>query len=194
MPLCWDCSEWLHHIEIRTNCQTVADCIDAYIALSKKVFKIDNVLMNAIPLDDDRCRFSSTDLENEIKTMLRTKLGGDDYTMGGSQAQQGTKTFVVATKAVHADGVPTVFRSYKGNGVRPSRCKIWQAARATSAAPSYFREMFIDDPPPGMDFMDGGLLHNNPSSIALQEARCIWPTIKHFGLVSIGTGRPKSVR
>lgn len=36
---------------------------------------------------------------------------------------------------------------------------IWQAARATSAAPHYFDSVKID----GVSYVDGGLGYNNPS-------------------------------
>jgi hypothetical protein len=61
---------------------------------------------------------------------------------------------------------------------------IWQAARATSAAPFYFPEMKFK----GVSFWDGGLLNNNPidqlwdaRSDASMPATCI---------LSLGTGRP----
>jgi predicted acylesterase/phospholipase RssA len=102
-------------------------------------------------------------------------------------------TFVVAKMALHTDGPPTVFRSYSGEGIRPSKCGIWQAARATSAAPSLFKEMYIDNPRPGIKYVDGGLGHNNPSELALVEAARIWPTSQRFCLLSIGTGRQRAV-
>jgi predicted acylesterase/phospholipase RssA len=84
---------------------------------------------------------------------------------------------------------PTVFRSYAGENVRPSKCAIWQAARATSAAPSFFKEMFIDIPPPGISYIDGGLGYNNPAELALGEAAELWPASTNICLLSIGTGR-----
>jgi len=53
--------------------------------------------------------------------------------------------------------------------------------------------MFVDVPAPGGWYVDGGLRHNNPSQLALDEARRIWPIVKRFCLVSIGTGRQKNV-
>jgi hypothetical protein len=53
--------------------------------------------------------------------------------------------------------------------------------------------MFIDIPAPGGWFVDGGLAHNNPSELALAEARNIWTSVKRFCLVSIGTGQQTDV-
>jgi predicted acylesterase/phospholipase RssA len=102
-------------------------------------------------------------------------------------------TFVVANKSLHADTWPTILRSYRCTGANASKCAIWQAARATTAHPSFFKPIHIDIPPPGEVFVDGGYMYNNPSELVLREARKIWPTIKRFSLVSIGAGRQKSV-
>lgn len=171
------------------------ECITAYTELSKKVFRIDQVLANKIPLGDDCCRFDSEDLENVVKDIVQERLGSPNCLLSEipQRPYPVVCTFVVAKKALHADGPPTVFRSYSGDGIRPSKCAIWKAARATSAAPSYFKEMFVETPAPGINYVDGGLGHNNPSQVALDEARRIWPTMKHFGVLSIGTGRQKGV-
>lgn len=103
-------------------------------------------------------------------------------------------TFVVATQALHADGPPTLFRSYRCTGYNANKCAIWQAARATSAAPTFFKPIEIDVPPQGSFLGDGGLTHNNPAELALSEAQRIWSTVKHFCLVSVGTGLLKSAK
>jgi predicted acylesterase/phospholipase RssA len=104
-------------------------------------------------------------------------------------------TFVVAKHAVNADGPPAIFRSYCGDGVSMSKCAIWQAVRATTASPSLFKPMHIEEPRPGGTYIDGGIGFNNPSEIALVEARRIWTTTdRKFCLVSIGTGRQAAVR
>ncbi|KAI7464465.1 hypothetical protein KC357_g3977 [Hortaea werneckii] len=46
------------------------------------------------------------------------------------------------------------------------RVFVWEAARATSAAPHYFKEINIQ----GYQYMDGGLVENNPSCEAWREA------------------------
>jgi hypothetical protein len=42
--------------------------------------------------------------------------------------------------------------------------------------------------------VDGGLAYNNPGELALSEAQRLWSSVKKFSLVSVGTGRSKSVR
>lgn len=99
-------------------------------------------------------------------------------------------TFVVATKALHADAPATVFRSYQCEDHDASECAIWKAARATSAAPTFFKPIQIER---GV-FVDGGLAHNNPGELALIEAQKIWKTVNRFCLVSVGTGRLATIR
>jgi calcium-independent phospholipase A2-gamma len=62
--------------------------------------------------------------------------------------------------------------------------KVWEALRASTAAPSYF-DMFTRD---GKVFRDGGMIANNPASIALHEAKCLWPDKRIDMLLSVGTG------
>ena len=159
--------------------------------MSEKVFNVDHVVPGKIPTGDDHCRFDATVLENAIKRLIEEKLGDSNAYM----ADMGSKlcpTFVVATSAANAEGPPVLFRSYGCEGFNANKCAIWQAARCTSAAPSFFRRMFVNVPAPGGWYIDGGLRHNNPSQLALDEAHRIWPTVKRFCLVSIGTGRQKN--
>lgn len=102
-------------------------------------------------------------------------------------------TFVIAKKNLDASGPPTIFRTYGTEGIRPNKCPLWQAARATTAAPSFFKPTYIAIPPPGIHYVDGGLGYNNPAQIALVEAHRIWPDSEHFCLVSIGTGHQKAL-
>ena len=180
----------------RTNDQTVQECINAYLDLSKEVFKVDQVLLQKIPVGDDQCRFDYKVLEEVMQIMIEDRLNSKNCSMSetANAPYHVCSTFVVAKMAKHTDGPPTVFRSYSGKGIQSSRCAIWQAARATSAAPSFFKEMYIDNPLPGINYVDGGLGHNNPAEVALEEAGQIWPTAKHFCLISIGTGHRGAVR
>ena len=163
--------------------------------MSERVFNIDQVTAGNIPTGDDRCRFDATVLENIIKSLIEEKLGDANASMADTSSSESKPcpTFVVATSTANAEGPPVLFRSYGCEGYNANKCPIWQAARCTSAAPSFFRPMFVDVPAPGGWYIDGGLSHNNPSQLALDEARRIWPTVKRFCLVSIGTGRQKNV-
>jgi predicted acylesterase/phospholipase RssA len=81
--------------------------------------------------------------------------------------------------------IAVLFRTYQSRETH-SGCKIWEAARATSAAPTFFERIEIGDKQP---FIDGGLGHNNPSKLVLEEAKVVFPNRPIGCLVSIGTGQ-----
>lgn len=88
-------------------------------------------------------------------------------------------------------GFPVIIRSYDKGNLRASKCPIWQAARATSAAPGYFASQRIGS----RDFVDGGVGTNNPVEVVLEEAEDLWPG-RPITLISIGTGScaPRNAR
>ncbi|KAL3519481.1 hypothetical protein ACH5RR_017630 [Cinchona calisaya] len=65
-------------------------------------------------------------------------------------------------------------------------CKhlVWQAIRASSAAPYYFDD-FSDG---AHSWQDGAIVANNPTIFAIREAQLLWPDSKIDCLVSIGCG------
>ena len=71
-------------------------------------------------------------------------------------------------------------------------CEIWEAARATSAAPTFFSAIEIGPTGSKVRYVDAGLGYNNPVKQVVAEAAT------YFGsdalvtcVVSIGTGQPK---
>lgn len=85
--------------------------------------------------------------------------------------------------------IPVVFRTYRSREP-DSNCKIWEAARATSAAPTFFKQIEIGRKQP---FVDGGWGRNNPSRVVLDEAKAVFGNRKIGCLVSIGTGQVKVI-
>ena len=110
---------------------------------------------------------------------------------------------VIAWKEFTVKGtrVPYLFRSYehpKHDGVLYERnpdsnidYPIWQVARATSAAPTYFKAVKLKPKDEEFEFIDGGLGANNPSEEVYQSVEQL--SKNHRGavseLVSIGTGK-----
>ena len=80
--------------------------------------------------------------------------------------------------------IPVLFRTYLSRETH-SGCKIWEAARATSAAPTFFKRIEIGREQP---FVDGGLGRNNPSRVVLDEANTLFRARPIGCLVSIGAG------
>lgn len=82
-----------------------------------------------------------------------------------------------------------LFRSYQSVESH-SGCKIWEAARATSAAPTFFKPIEIGRKQP---FIDGGMGCNNPSRVVLEEAYKLFGDSYIGYILSIGTGHPKTI-
>jgi len=85
--------------------------------------------------------------------------------------------------------IPVFFRTYQSHETH-SGCRIWEAARATSAAPTFFKRIEIGRKQP---FIDGGLGRNNPSRVVLDEARAVFGKRRIGCLVSIGTGQAQII-
>jgi hypothetical protein len=83
---------------------------------------------------------------------------------------------------------PRLFRTYSVDKYESFDCAIWEAARATSAAPTFFKRIFIGIPPMSEPFVDAGLGCNNPIKQLLNEAEYIFPHQHIACIVSIGTG------
>ena len=99
-------------------------------------------------------------------------------------------SFVCARNALHMNAnIPVLFRTYLSCETHPG-CKIWEAARATSAAPTFFKRIEIGREQP---FIDGGLGRNNPSRVVLDEANTLFRTRPIGCLVSIGTGQAEII-
>ena len=96
---------------------------------------------------------------------------------------------VGASDVTHAAG-PTLFRTYEVAKNRTYNCTIWEAARATSAAPTFFKRVKIGPPTSGVEFVDAGLGYNNPVKEVIAEAvRVFGEEAQIACVVSIGTGQ-----
>ncbi|KAI9861482.1 MAG: hypothetical protein M1824_002374 [Vezdaea acicularis] len=161
--------------------------------------------------------YETTSLEGALKEAYCELYNRQEYLFGGSIASH-TSQRKVAVVSTFSDGQAAVLSNYnrvdggKGKVVpqhpycainvifvgpyhfqRPEKketeLEIWEAARATSAAPTFFQPFFHKASE--REYKDGGLYHNNPVVIADSERKLIWPEIacRHPDVfLSIGTG------
>jgi len=79
---------------------------------------------------------------------------------------------------------PYMFRSYDGGCM----ARLWEAARATSAAQTYFPAFKLGD----KVLWDGGNACNNPAALALSGAVQLWGKDEDYAIVSLGCGSTAS--
>lgn len=81
-------------------------------------------------------------------------------------------------------------RNYPSQFEEHIQCTIWQAARATSAAPTFFDPITFTN---GVTFCDGALRDNNPISALIHEVDTEFPSRQISAIVSLGTGVAASI-
>ncbi|NXE23907.1 PLPL8 phospholipase, partial [Ardeotis kori] len=165
------------------------DCEELYRKLGSDVFK-QNVIVGTVKMGWSHAFYDSDIWEK----MLKEKMGSN---LMIETARNSKCPKVAAVSTIVSRGTPLkafVFRNYnhfpgvKSHYIGGCQYKLWQAIRASSAAPGYFQEYIL-----GNDLhQDGGLLLNNPSALAVHECKCLWPDVPLQCLISLGTGRYES--
>jgi predicted acylesterase/phospholipase RssA len=165
-----------------SNNRSVDDTILKYATFSQKVFSTE--------WTHDKSKFDHEVLEQEIKDVIAAAVPGDQSSSTQLEDRRVDlcRTFVVAT-SLKAGGAVRM-RSFGTRYADPFPACIWQVARATSAAPTYFLPIKID----AVLYGDGGTGWNNPAKEAIEEARKIWPGRPIGILVSIGTGLEEALQ
>ena len=139
---------------------------------------------------------------------MMLELCGEHQPLRQRRGTHGPRAFAVATRCGAAGLEPYLFRTYTcGTGedgssggdsdadervaeasapplAGTSDAELWQAIEATSAAPVIFPTSALR----GMRLADGGLVANNPTLLALREARALWPGRPIGLVVSLGCG------
>lgn len=126
--------------------------------------------------------------ENELEKILY-KMCGDSLVLDSNQFDC-PRVFCVSTKVNMYPAAPKLWRNYNYPPNQQSRYQgtfrvnTMTAVRATTAAPTFFTPVQWE----GGLFADGALVANNPTAIALQEAKALYPGVPIELVVSIGTG------
>lgn len=148
--------------------------------------------------------FKAKVLESEIKSVVGESLGperadarmledeGQEQCCKMYMDQSGNMSntnsicrFVCATPALNV-AFRRRFRNYSVSRHESYNCTIWEAGRATSAAPTFFKRIKID----GEHFVDAGLGCNNPIKEVISEAQLVFGKERKVDcIVSIGTGK-----
>ncbi|KAB1276302.1 Calcium-independent phospholipase A2-gamma [Camelus dromedarius] len=165
------------------------ECEELYRKLGSDVFS-QNVIVGTVKMSWSHAFYDSQAWENILKDKMGSSLMIET-------ARNPTCPKVAAVSTIVNRGLMPkafVFRNYghfpgtNSHYLGGCQYKMWQAIRASSAAPGYFAEYAL-----GNDLhQDGGLLLNNPSALAMHECKCLWPDVPLECMVSLGTGRYES--
>ncbi|XP_054420150.1 calcium-independent phospholipase A2-gamma isoform X3 [Pteronotus mesoamericanus] len=165
------------------------ECEELYRKLGTDVFS-QNVIVGTVKMSWSHAFYDSQTWEKILKDRMGSSLMIET-------ARNPTCPKVAAVSTIVNRGITPkafVFRNYghfpgvNSHYLGGCQYKMWQAIRASSAAPGYFAEYAL-----GNDLhQDGGLLLNNPSALAMHECKCLWPDVPLECIVSLGTGRYES--
>ncbi|KAI1860278.1 uncharacterized protein JN550_011656 [Neoarthrinium moseri] len=171
---------------------SVDECIDKYLSLSAEAFQRkrlkSNIAGRAKSLWKAEGAYQSDALADAFKEAARLFEGDEDALLLSAEPQ--CRVFVCSFAKMM--NTRTLFRSYPLEAGRGSTtttgCTIWEAARATSAAATFFDPLIIGS----QAYVDGATGLNNPVEVVLDEAKAIWPNAlsRIHTIVSIGTGVP----
>jgi predicted acylesterase/phospholipase RssA len=89
--------------------------------------------------------------------------------------------------------IPRLFRTYRVPKNESFDCTIWEAARATTAAPTFFKGIEIGGPGWKERFIDGAFGRNNPIGQVFEEAELVFPNGRVACAISIGTGQAQTI-
>jgi patatin-like phospholipase/acyl hydrolase len=78
-----------------------------------------------------------------------------------------SRSVVLAITKANIDTRPTLFTTYDSSAAFQD-CTIWQVARATSAATTFFKSIELGRDK--IEFIDAGFGYNNPCEVLIEEA------------------------
>ncbi|KAG9125193.1 hypothetical protein FRC07_008615 [Ceratobasidium sp. 392] len=181
---------------------SVQDTIQAYVGLAEGVFSETKWIWK-------EGTYRASNLERAIKVIVGrygipetnraevpaqerderdAKVGSNVRMLEREDNKDRCRVFVCSVTADNFSS-PTLFRTYIVPANTVADCYIWEAARATSAAPKFFKPIIIEENGVKMRYIDGGLRCNNPTKELLSEAANYFAGRTVACILSIGTGR-----
>jgi len=166
---------------------SVPEAIKEYAHLIESVF-------SERKLKFQRGAFKASKLESAITDVVlkySTSSSDDGRMLDPRHQNDVCKTFVCAVPG-SSMVAPILFRTYPARDNASVNCFIWEAARATCAAPLLFKRFTMDHNGVMEDYIDSGRTCLNPQSQVAKEAgRIFTQPITYF--VSLGTGHAELV-
>ncbi|KAG5635302.1 hypothetical protein H0H81_011773 [Sphagnurus paluster] len=151
----------------------IDEAIKAYVELTKDVFS------HKKPSRSSKV-FKATRLETKMKEIIQSVGLPPDVCMSADEGPH-CFTFVCATTCAKISD-PQLFRSYQVGANQNYNCTVWEAVRATTAAPEFFKSINIGNDPKE-EFLGGSLGYSNPTKLLLDEAKDIF-ALRHVACIS----------
>ncbi|KAH8588048.1 phospholipase, patatin family protein [Bisporella sp. PMI_857] len=171
----------------------VPSCIKAYTRLASEVFHEAGLSFN-LAKGKVKGKYDSGKLKQAIKRVIVDAGFGEDEPMLDNESS--CKVFVITKMATI--NTTTSLRSYRhptGDNTSFRNLTIWEAALATSAAPTFFDPVEIGSHS-GSLYVDGAMGKNNPIFEVWNEGNALWnlqgPMADLGCIISIGTGVPNT--
>jgi predicted acylesterase/phospholipase RssA len=164
---------------------TTQQALDTYDAVAGDIFSRRNRKKHKLfPM------YNATTLEAAVQEIVGQHTDSDLMIHPETDVKRG-KAFVCAVEASNQAAAQR-FRAYEcgdGDVEWLKDCKIWEAARATTAAPVYFKDITLRRGEFEKRYVDAAIGYNNPTEVLLDEAaRVFYRTRKLGAVVSLGTG------
>jgi predicted acylesterase/phospholipase RssA len=177
------------------------ECVQAYRSLAKSIFSQHPILTLVQPLPYfisgalSLPLYSGEKLKECVRDTVKQNLPFSEKQQLGPSVEDARllstqpdspRCFVCAVpRGQHKVERIRSYRSIDLAARNTGAYKIWEAARATSAAPMYFSKAEVG----GQTYFDGGLDSNNPVVEVIEEARQEFPGAVIDAVISIGTGQ-----
>lgn len=146
-------------------------------------------LTGLISMLQTRAYYETSPMEQVLKDMA-----GEHVSLLDTAMYTNTKFAAVCAQVNSFPPQPYILRNYNHPDSPPSKdditlqgnstFRVWEAVRATAAAPGYFDPVIKDQ----LHLVDGAMIYNNPIALAIMEAKALWPDRPIGCLVSCGTG------
>ena len=161
---------------------SIQHCIDIYEKNGGQIFRKDDwSVWRSI-----RSLWEETYTDTGLVDLLHTELGADTKFQDiGKGSTRGGPDVIVTSYDVWNGGhgkTPFLFNSRNPN---LQTVDIWKAARATSAAPTYFDPC---EKIAGRVLIDGGVYANDPGEAGLEDIKQFYPRGQNVNMLSFGTG------
>ncbi|KAK5924045.1 hypothetical protein CgunFtcFv8_000956 [Champsocephalus gunnari] len=170
---------------------SLEECSEMYQRFGSEVFR-QNPLVGTVKMGWSHSYYNTETWEKILREKMGTRILIET-------ARDELSPKVSAVSAVVNWGTSPkafIFRNYNHKPGSLSRyaggsaCQMWEAVRASSAAPGYFQEFPLQSD----IHQDGGIILNNPCALAIHESRLLWPNQPFQCVLSLGTGRFDNVK